>query len=143
LGSVCQPSRVVITEALRWQQVYPARPEAVPRLRVAVGGQAERAGASPDARIDISLAVSEAATNAVLHAYRGRAPGELVVEVASLPEGIQVVVTDDGIGLQPRPDSPGLGLGLPMLAQLTTKLDITVPDTGGTRVGMLFALERA
>ena len=50
-----------------------------------------------------------------------------------------VVVTDDGRGMQPRADSPGLGLGLPTIASLTTAMDMHSPPGGGTVITMTFA----
>ena len=62
---------------------------------------------------DIALAVTEAATNAVLHAYRDRTePGTVVIEVEREGEHVCIYVRDEGSGLAPRVDSPGLGLGL-------------------------------
>ena len=45
-------------------------------------------------------------------------------------------VLHDGGGLAPRPDSPGAGLGLPLMAQLTDDLDVKRRPDGGTRVAM-------
>ena len=58
---------------------------------------------------DIALAVTEACTNVVVHAYEGREPGEIKVEVDRLEDSVRVLVTDSGYGLRPRPDSPGSG----------------------------------
>ena len=65
---------------------------------------------------DISLAVSEAATNVVLHAYVGDSePGPLVLSARVMDDRVHVVIRDHGRGMTPRPDSPGLGLGLPLM----------------------------
>ena len=48
-------------------------------------------------------------------------------------------VTDEGGGMLPRPDSPGLGLGLPLIVELATSVDIDSTG-GGTRVAMEFEL---
>jgi PAS domain S-box-containing protein len=50
-----------------------------------------------------------------------------------------VTVVDDGRGMQPRADSPGLGLGLPTIASLTTSMDMHAPPGGGTALTMTFA----
>jgi PAS domain S-box-containing protein len=41
--------------------------------------------------------------------------------------------------MQPRADSPGLGLGLPTIASLTTAMDMQAAPGGGTVVAMTFA----
>ena len=100
---------------------------------------AERNGAAnPDA---VALAVTEAITNAVVHAYVGAPePGEIEVVVQCLPdEGIEILVCDEGRGMMPRTDSPGLGLGLPMVATLAERFEVQARAGGGTRVLMAFA----
>jgi serine/threonine-protein kinase RsbW/stage II sporulation protein AB (anti-sigma F factor) len=88
----------------------------------------------------VQLAVSEAATNAVVHAYREGEPGELTVEARRVDRSLEVTVADDGVGMRPRPDSPGLGLGLPLIAQLAETFEVTSPAAGGVRLCMRFPL---
>jgi len=53
-----------------------------------------------------------------------------------------VVVTDMGRGCVPRPDSGGIGLGLPLMTSLARSVTIVDGDGGrGTEVRMLFALD--
>ena len=42
--------------------------------------------------------------------------------------------------MRPRPDSPGLGLGLPLIAQMAASFEVHERDSGGTEVRMRFAL---
>ena len=88
--------------------------------------------------MDVALAVTEAVTNAVLHAFIDREPGTIRVSAAAGPDELTVVVTDDGIGMRPRPDSPGLGLGLPTIGRLAALVDLRVPEGGGTELSMTF-----
>jgi serine/threonine-protein kinase RsbW len=88
----------------------------------------------------VLLCVSEAATNAVVHAFVDREAGTLTVSAATAPDRLVVRVGDDGSGMRPRTDSPGLGLGLPTIGQLAAQLDLREgPDGGGTEVRMAFA----
>jgi anti-sigma regulatory factor (Ser/Thr protein kinase) len=88
---------------------------------------------------DIALALSEALTNAVVHAHRGGAAGgELCVGVELTATDIVVSVSDDGCGMTPRADSPGLGLGLPVMAAVSDGLDIEEPPRGGTVTRLRF-----
>jgi anti-sigma regulatory factor (Ser/Thr protein kinase) len=115
-----------------------ATPAAVPGVRRAVVDFAELhgIGVAPD----IALAVSEAVTNAVLHAYRDGKPGDMRVVACAEPNRLVVVVRDYGCGMSPHPKSPGLGLGLSVIGRLTTELNIERPDDGGgTRLRMSFA----
>jgi serine/threonine-protein kinase RsbW len=88
----------------------------------------------------IEIAVSEAVTNAVVHAYVGVPEGEVAV-TAEMPEGdgLFVAVSDEGAGLVPRHDSPGLGLGLAVIAQLAASFEVHEPPGSGTTVRMHFA----
>ena len=87
----------------------------------------------------VALAVSEAVTNAVLHAYVGRLPGDIDITVCPEDDQLVVSVTDGGSGMMPRLDSPGAGLGLALIATLADSMTTTRPDRGGLRVGMTFA----
>jgi stage II sporulation protein AB (anti-sigma F factor) len=93
---------------------------------------------------DIALAVTEAATNVVLHAYRDRSvPGPMIVEAERREDYLCFHVRDEGSGLAPRVDSPGLGLGLGLIAQVADSADVRTPETGGTEVVMRFNVPRA
>jgi anti-sigma regulatory factor (Ser/Thr protein kinase) len=114
-----------------------AEPAALGPLRDALGAFLDEAGADEQLRADVMLAVSEAANNVLLHAYRTCArPGAIRIAATAGAERIEVTIEDDGGGLAPRPDSPGAGLGLPLMAQLTDALDVKRRPDGGTRVAM-------
>ncbi len=118
----------------------PAIPDSVPRARGAVLALARDAGASDDVLGNIALAVSEACTNVVLHAYRDRPDAGTMTIDAQLDEaGLEIVVTDAGGGLEPRTDSPGLGMGLALMAAVTTSLQVD-HDGAATRVHLTFDL---
>jgi len=91
----------------------------------------------------VALAVSEAVTNVVIHAYRDRdpdsKPGEVHVTVTIDGEELLVSVTDDGTGMRPRSDSPGAGLGLPMIAKLADRFEVH-HHRSGTRLLLGFRL---
>jgi serine/threonine-protein kinase RsbW/stage II sporulation protein AB (anti-sigma F factor) len=88
---------------------------------------------------DVALAVSEACTNVVIHAYRDREPGWFHVTVEVDGGAVHVGVTDDGCGVSPRPDSPGIGLGMPLMASVTEALHVLPGEDGsGTVVAMRF-----
>jgi anti-sigma regulatory factor (Ser/Thr protein kinase) len=125
-------------------RTVPAVPENVAPLRHAVVDLATRAGADDGVRTDLALAVGEACANVVVHAYPPGDVGPLIVEAAVVgSREIVVTVVDQGQGMVPRPDSPGRGLGLPLIANLSDRLEIQEgPDGVGTQLEMVFALRR-
>src|SRR4051812_23596796 len=128
-------------EKAAFKATWPAVPDAVAALRHAVVEHARAAGMPEEALASVRLAVSEAATNVVLHAYEGEPePGPVHVRVERDGDFLRVTVSDDGNGMKPRPDSPGLGLGLPLIAQLAAGLEVESPPSGGTEICMRFTL---
>jgi anti-sigma regulatory factor (Ser/Thr protein kinase) len=119
----------------------PAVAASVPAARRAVVALAREAGASERALADVALAVSEACTNVVLHAYRDHAePGTLSVEAEPHAGMLEVVVSDEGSGVHPRDDSPGLGLGMALMAAVATGVQLD-HDGAATRVRLTFDLD--
>jgi len=121
----------------------PALSREISAVRAAVVRVAGTAGLPVQRLGDVALAVGEACANAVVHAYAGRDAGELHVTARVTDVGLEVVVADDGHGLAPRADSPGLGLGLPLMTSLTSALEFRTAASGGTEIWMAFSLRRA
>lgn len=118
----------------------PAVAASVPEARREVVALAERIGASSAIVADVALAVSEACTNVVLHAYREHeAPGVLHVEATERDGMLEVVVADEGGGMHPRDDSPGLGMGMALMAAVASGLQLD-HDGAATRVHLSFEL---
>jgi serine/threonine-protein kinase RsbW len=112
---------------------------AVPVLRSVACAFAEDSGVQEPALGALRLALSEAITNGVQHGYREPgASGAVTVAVDVHDDWLRVVVYDEGSGFAPRLDSPGLGVGLPILAEVTDTLEIVRGDPVGTEVRMTF-----
>jgi serine/threonine-protein kinase RsbW len=122
---------------------YPAIPETVPLARRALAAVAAAAGAAGERLEEIRLAVSEALTNAVVHAYRNGEAGRLHVTAAVASGELWVLVGDDGRGLHAWNDSQGLGIGLSLISGLSDDFAIVTRASGGTEVQMLFDLRKA
>lgn len=118
----------------------PASPENVAVVRHVLGGIADALDIEPGQLADVRLAVSEACANAVVHAYPEGAPGLLDFELSSRADRLEIVVRDHGCGMMPRTDSPGFGVGLPLIASVTDGLELANRDDGGTEVRMSFVL---
>jgi serine/threonine-protein kinase RsbW len=122
---------------------YPAVPEAVPLARRAVTEVAAAAGAGGERLEEIRLAVSEALTNAVVHAYRDHEDGHFHVTAAVASGELWVLISDDGRGLHAWNDSRGLGIGLSLISGLSDDFAIVTRASGGTEVQMRFDLDKA
>jgi GAF domain-containing protein/anti-sigma regulatory factor (Ser/Thr protein kinase) len=119
---------------------FDAVPPSIRELRGEVTAFARGHGVEEEILAGIALAVSEAATNAVLHAFVDSEPGTVRMVAQTASGELVVRIVDDGRGMQPRSDSPGLGLGLPTIGRLTTSLDIREGASGaGTEICMTFA----
>ena len=131
-----------MTDVRRWNA--PARPDAVSVLRRELTQHAVGIGADADVRDRLRLAVTEAVTNVVIHAYRDASePGEVTVVAEQDDDRLIVQVCDEGLGMVPRIDSPGLGLGLGLMAQMADAFDILTRPQGGVEVRLEFIIRDA
>jgi serine/threonine-protein kinase RsbW len=126
-----------------FERQAPALPEELAALRTAVWRHALELGASEQLGQSIRLAVGEALTNVVMHAYVGGTTGMMHVRAwADGDEHFNVQVLDEGHGLIPRADSPGLGLGMGLMAQMSDDFRVANREgTPGTTVSLRFTLE--
>jgi anti-sigma regulatory factor (Ser/Thr protein kinase) len=115
---------------------WPAEVSSVAPIRDAVRRFAASAGAGRGMIDDVALAVTEATTNAVVHAD---ARTITIVGIA-VDHVLTIDVTDDGAGIAPDLERGGLGLGLAIIGRLSDELRIGAAPGGGTRVGMRFSL---
>lgn len=124
----------------------PAQSDYVGVVRLAVSGVASRMNFTLDDIEDIKVAVSEACTNAVQHAYRGE-DGEVNVAITLHPEKLEIIVRDSGKGFDPnnavsaKQDGAnnalfGLGLGLTFIKTLMDFSEIE-SNANGTVVRMI------
>lgn len=119
----------------------PARPENVAVVRQALTGLGDAYDLDPELLGDIKTAVTEACNNVVLHAYEDE-DGLVEIEADSDGEYTDVIVRDFGAGIQPRgfTEDRSLGLGLPLIATLSSRFEIRGggPDMG-LEVDMTFS----
>jgi serine/threonine-protein kinase RsbW len=124
------------------QVALPAEAASLAVVRQTLSGVAAAIGMSQDRLDDLMVAVTEACTNVVLHAY-GDAIGPMQVHAWPLGNRLVLLVRDEGAGMVPRVErqSPGLGLGLGMIATLAADVSIASEPGRGTEVWMTFPLE--
>jgi serine/threonine-protein kinase RsbW len=121
-----------------------ARPENLSLARLALGGVAGRIGAPEDVVADLKVAVTEACTNAIQHAYGDSIASEqlIVVRFNASARALTVEVEDSGAGFDPAQpprengngsNGHGRGLGLLIIRELSDQC--TVESTrSGTRI---------
>src|SRR3954452_959721 len=116
-----------------------ARPEGVAVVRQALAGMADALDVDAAVLADMRMAVSEACTNVVVHAYEGDADGVLEVDMAAGETALTIFVRDHGSAIRPargggeRPrEAPALGLGLPLIAALTDAFELHGSSGHGT-----------
>lgn len=126
--------------------VLPATPESVALARQALRGVLDVLDWDEDRRADIAIAVTEACTNAVLHAYSDAADGVYEVLAWARPDRLDVAVRDFGRGMNPRlpSESAGLGLGLPLMLAIGDEVSFRSHEGGAaTEVRLMFTPETA
>ena len=116
-----------------------ASADLIPAFRHRAGDFAAANSAAPQVVEAVALAVTEAVTNVVKHAYESGATDRGIWLTGSVADGfLEIAVSDRGLGFR-ESAWPGLGVGLSIIADMSAELDI---DQGpqGTELRMRFPL---
>jgi serine/threonine-protein kinase RsbW len=132
---------VVATPDTR-SESFPAIRQSIPLIRERVTAAAESLGATGGQLDAVRLAVSEAVTNVVVHAYRDE-PGDLQVSIRPLDDELWVLIGDDGCGCQTPPVAPGMGWGLAIITDSCDEFALVDRAGGGTEARMRFRIPTA
>jgi len=116
----------------------PAVPENVAVVRHVLGAFAESMRLPDELIEDLRLAVTEACTNVVRHAYPAGEPGAVEISIEPREDRVRIVVADTGRGIGTSADTSGPGLGLPLIAAIADSIDLQSAPGGGSRVAMVF-----
>ena len=118
----------------------PARAEYIALGRLALTGLLRTQAIEPEVIADLKLALTEACTNSVRHAYRDGREGVVEIRYELRDDRLYVEVVDDGGGF----DSAALeadladldegGLGIAIIRAVTDELDIGPRPDGGSRL---------
>jgi serine/threonine-protein kinase RsbW len=119
----------------------PARAEYITLCRLALTGIGRLRELSDELLADLKLALTEAASNSVRHAYGEANPGVVEISYELLPDRLVIEVTDEGEGFDPLraegpPDqlSEG-GLGIAIIRAIADDVEIgTRPHGRGSRL---------
>ena len=116
-----------------------ATPDQLSDIRAHLGSWLRATGIPDDLAGDIVLVVNEACTNSIEHGYRGRAAGQMVVDVAAKGRGIRIRIADFGSWKLPDANPRLRGRGVPLMRAVSG--DVTLDGTSsGTVVTMNFEL---
>ena len=127
----------------------PARAEYITLGRLALTGIAGLQPLSDETLHDLKLALTEACTNSVKHAY-GENGGSVDIVYELLSDRLAVEVGDAGSGFEPggaRRDGPSEedlaegGLGIEIIRALTDEVEIAEREGGGSRLRFVKLLD--
>ena len=117
---------------------FPARAEFLLLPRLALAGIARGHAIDEEIVADLKLAVTEAAGNAVRHAYVDQGLGRVSVSFVVTGDSIVIEVADDGIGMRSLDADDVItagegGMGLAIIGAIADEVDMKpVSDRGGT-----------
>lgn len=115
--------------------------------RVAAASWAAGIGFTLEELEDIKLAVSEAVSNCIVHAYPEH-PGRVLIQLSVSDHILAVSVQDEGVGIEDvlaarRPgvssSSQRMGMGFTLMEALSESMEVTSSPGQGTTVVMAFA----
>ena len=116
---------------------FPARADLL-LARLAVTGVARRMALGRTEVADLKLAVTEACSNAVRHAYSPAGSGEIELELLASDDRLELVVEDHGAGIAlpvpppPKPSERG-GMGFAIIRAVVDELEVRSPAETGAR----------
>jgi serine/threonine-protein kinase RsbW len=118
----------------------PARPEYVALCRLALTGIARTRALSAELVADLKLALTEACSNSVRHAYEEGREGAVEIRYELSEDRMTVEVTDEGSGFDPdvieraQQELDEGGLGIAIIRAVTDDLEIGIRPEGGSRL---------
>jgi serine/threonine-protein kinase RsbW len=129
------------TDALTIRLTIPARAEYITLCRLALTGIGRLRELSDELLADLKLALTEAASNSVRHAYGEQDVGVVEISYELHPDRLVIEVTDEGEGFDPaeaagQPDelSEG-GLGIAIIRAIADAVEIGAQPSGkGSRL---------
>jgi serine/threonine-protein kinase RsbW len=122
----------------------PAKPEYITLGRLALTALSRVRPVSDETLSDLKVALTEACTNSVRHAYRNGRRGHVEILYELEPDRLAIEVVDDGSGIE-LDDIPDLegdnideltegGLGIALIKALADEVEISDREGGGSRL---------
>ena len=131
------------------QVALPLNTRLLPKTRQAVAGYLEEVAMPEDTLHDVILALDEACTNVIRHAFPGTVEGGYSVTAVVENGEVRITVEDHGVGLDPArldedwvaPEATS-GRGLSIIQSVMSSVDVSpTDDDGGTRLVMRKSLQ--
>jgi serine/threonine-protein kinase RsbW len=120
----------------------PAKPEYITLCRLALTGLAHLRDIGDDTMADLKLALTEAVSNSVRHAYGDKGSGHVDITYELQPDRLRIQVVDDGDGFDPG-EAPSFvgdelsegGLGIAIIRTIADEFEIeSKPGARGSRL---------
>lgn len=122
--------------------VFPGVYASLEKIRDYFAAAAREARLQDNQVFDVELAVDEAATNIIEHAYGGEGKGEIECSYELMPNGLKLLLRDHGLPFNPdavkKPDvncdmckRKNGGLGLHFMRSLMDSVEFTFNGSGG------------
>jgi serine/threonine-protein kinase RsbW len=128
-------------DGLTVRLTIPARAEYITLCRLALTGIGRVRALSDELLADLKLALTEATSNAVRHAYGGHDVGSVEIAYELLPDRLVIEVTDEGEGFDPSEadgrsgDLSEGGLGIAIIRAIADEVEIGArPNGKGSRL---------
>jgi serine/threonine-protein kinase RsbW len=133
-----------MTAAAAVRLTIPAKPEYIRLGRLALTALSRVRPVSDETLSDLKVALTEACTNSVRHAYRNGRRGRVEILYELEPDRLTIEVVDDGSGIE-LDDIPDLedenideltegGLGIALIRALADEVEISDREGGGSRL---------
>jgi serine/threonine-protein kinase RsbW len=134
-------------EAITVRLTIPARAEYITLCRLALTGIGRLRELSDELLADLKLALTEAASNSVRHAYGDKDPGVVEISYELHPDRLVIEVTDEGEGFDPVQAEVNAdelsegGLGIAIIRAIADEVEIGAQPGGkGSRLRFAKAL---
>jgi serine/threonine-protein kinase RsbW len=136
------PPPGAVDESRTVRLTFPAKPEYITLSRLALTGLSRVRPFPEDTLADLKLALTEATSNSVRHAY-GEEDGHVEISFQLWQDRLVVEVSDDGAGFDPSTDEPDGsgddelsegGLGIAIIRSIADELEIAARPSGGSRL---------
>jgi serine/threonine-protein kinase RsbW len=120
----------------------PAKAEYITLCRLALSGLAQLREIGEDTMADLKLALTEAVSNSVRHAYGDKGDGHVDITYELWPDRLGIEVVDDGHGFDPD-EAPAFegeelsegGLGIAIIRTIADEFEIhSKPGARGSRL---------